>query len=168
MLHGAPDPVELVFVANVRPSTAGTETELAQSNQGNPKVSGPYRRYTVSFVTNPRRLQCAATSDGTHHCVLEFLTFVYDSNGILINTQTNGVNSSFSPARFASSQKSQLLTYHQQISVPAKGEYYLRVGMRDDTSGKVGALELPLAAIAKLPPIPLQTPASAIGRTVTK
>ena len=59
MLHGAPDPVELVFVANVRPSIADTETELAAGNQGNPKVSGPYRRYTVTFVTNPRGLDCA-------------------------------------------------------------------------------------------------------------
>jgi VWFA-related protein len=163
MLHGAPDPVELVFVANVRPSIADTEAELAQGNQGNPKVSGPYRRYTVTFVTNPRGLNCAATSDGTHHCVLEFLTFVYDADGTLINTQTNGMTSTFSPARFASFQKSQLLTYRQQISVPVKGEYYLRIGLRDDTSGNVGALELPIAAIAKLPPIPLQTPAAGSG-----
>jgi len=146
--------MELVFVANVRPSTPGTETELAQGNQVNPKVSGPYRRYTVTFVTNPRALTCAATSDGNHHCVLEYLTFVYDSGGALINTQTSGMNSTFSPERFAAFQKSQLVTYRQQISVPVKGEYYLRLGLHDDTSGKVGALELPIAAVAKLPPVP--------------
>ena len=163
MLHGAPDPVELVFVANVRPSIADTETELAQGNQGNPKVSAPYRRYTVTFVTNPRGLDCAATSDGTHHCVLEFLTFVYGVDGTLINTQTNGMNSSFTAERYAAFQKSQLFTYRQQISVPVKGDYYLRVGLRDDTSGKVGALELPVAGIAKLPPVPQQTPAAEGG-----
>jgi VWFA-related protein len=168
MLHGAPDPAELVFVANVRPSTAGTETELAPDNQGNPKVSGPYRRYTVTFVTDPMALDCAAASDGTHHCVLEFLTFVYNADGTLINTQTNGMDSTFSPERFAAFQKSRLFTYRQQISVPVKGEYYLRIGLHDDTSGKVGALELPVASIAKLPPIPLLTPAAGSERTVTK
>lgn len=168
MLHGAPDPAELVFVANVRPSVADTESELAQGNQGNPKVSGPYRRYTVTFVTNPKGLDCAAVSDGTHHCVLEFLTFVYNADGTLINTQTNGMNSTFSAERFAAFQKSELFTYRQQISVPVKGEYYLRIGVHDNASGKVGALELPIDPIAKLPPIPLQMPAAGNGRTVTK
>ena len=154
MLHGAPAPMELVFVANVRPSIAGTETELAQGNQGDPKISGPFHRYTVTFVTNPRALSCQATADGNHHCVLEFLTFVYNANGTLINTQTNGMDSTFSPERFAAFQKSQLFTYRQQISVPVKGEYYLRLGLHDDTSGKVGALELPVAAVVKSPPTP--------------
>ena len=163
MLHGAPDPVEMVFVVNIRPSIATTETELAQGNQGNPKVSGPYRRYTVTFVTNPRGLDCAVTDDGTHHCVLEFLSFVYGVDGALINTQTNGMNSTFSPERFAAFQKSQFFTYHQEISIPVKGEYYLRLGMRDDTSGNVGALELPVAEIAKLPPLPQRTPAVGNG-----
>jgi hypothetical protein len=160
MLHGAPDPVEMVFVANVRPSVTDTEKELAQGNQGDPKVSGPYRRYTVTFVTNPKGLDCAAASDGTHHCILEFLTFVYNVDGTLINTQTNGMNSTFSPERFAALQKSELFTYRQQISVPVKGEYYLRIGLHDSTSGKVGALELPVSAIAKLPPVSQQSPAA--------
>lgn len=163
MLHGAPDPAEMVFVANVSPSIADTEKELAQGNQGNPKVSGPYRRYTVTFVTNPKGLDCASASDGTHHCVLEFLTFVYNADGTLINTQTNGMNSTFSPERFAAFQKSQLFGYRQQISVPVKGEYYLRIGLHDDTSGKVGALEVPVAAIAKLPPVPQQVHAAGNG-----
>jgi VWFA-related protein len=162
MLDGAPDPAELVFVANVRPSSADTEGELAQGNEGNPKVSGPYRRYTVTFVANPRELSCAATSDGAHHCVLEFLTFVYNADGTLINTQTNGMNSTFSPERFAAFHKSQPFTYRQQISVPSKGEYYLRIGLHDDPSGKVGALEVPVAAIAKLP-IPQQVHAAGSG-----
>ena len=164
MLHGAPDPAEMVFVVNVRPSIANTERELAQGNQGNPKVSGPYRRYSVTFVTNPKGLHCASASDGTHHCALEFLTFVYNADGTLINTQTDGMNSTFSSERFAAFQQSQLFTYRQQVSVPVKGEYYLRIGLHEDTSGKMGALEVPVTAIAKLPPVPQQAPAAGSGR----
>lgn len=160
MLHGAPDPVDLVFVANVRPSIAGQEAAVAQGNQSNPKISGPYRRYTVTFVANPRELDCSVTPDSAHHCVFRFLTFVYSADGTLINTQTDGLDSNLTPDRFAAFRKSPIFSFRQQISVPVKGEYYLRLGMHDDTSAHVGALELPIASVAKLPPIPTQaTPA---------
>ena len=48
----------------------------------------------------------------------------------------------------------------QQISVPAKGEYYLRIGIRDTASDHVGAVELPVAAVAKLPPVAMPAPAA--------
>lgn len=152
MLHGAPDPLELVFIADVRPTTGVTETAVAPGNQVDPKIAGPYRRYTVTFVANPKNVNCAVTSDdGEHHCVLEFLTYAYDADGVLINMQMNGINASFSAERYAAFLKSPL-TYRQQISVPVKGEYFLRLGLRDDTADHVGALELPVAAVAKLTP----------------
>jgi hypothetical protein len=162
MLHGAPDPIELVFIADVRPSNANTEPSLAPGNQATPKISGPYRNYTATFVINPRDLDCAVTSDNEHHCVMEFLAFVCDADGALLNTQTNGINVSLTPERYASFLKSSL-TYRQQISVPVKGEYYLRLGLRDDTADHVGALEVPLAAVAKLPPASSPAPGSGSG-----
>jgi hypothetical protein len=131
-------------------------------NLAAPKIAGPYRRYIVTFIANPKDMDCTATLDGEHHCVVEFLTYVYDVDGVLINTQTNGINAGFSPARYASFLKSPL-TYRQQISVPAKGEYYLRLGMRDDNADHVGALELPVAAVAKLTPASPPAPASTSG-----
>lgn len=153
MLHGAPDPDQLVFVADVRPASMDTETALAPGNQAEPKISGPYRRYTITFVLNPKDLNCELLSGGQHHCEMEFLTFVYDADSTLVNMQMNGINASFSPERYAAFLKSPL-AYRQQISVPAKGEYYLRLGLRDDIADHVGALELPVAAVAKLPPAP--------------
>jgi len=49
----------------------------------------------------------------------------------------------------------------QQISVPVKGEYYLRLGMRDIASDHVGAVELPVATVAKLPAVDVPLPAAA-------
>jgi VWFA-related protein len=160
MLHGAPDPIELLFIADVRPTTGDTETALAPGNQADPKISGPYRRYTVTFVANPKDLSCAVAPDGEHHCVLEFLTYAYDADGVLINMQMNGINASFSAERYAAFLKDPL-TYRQQISVPVKGEYYLRLGLRDDTADHVGAFELPVATVAKL--TPALTPAPGFG-----
>jgi VWFA-related protein len=161
MQRGAPDPEQILFIADVRPGTSDTEPALAPGNLAAPKVSGPYRRYIVTFIANPKDMDCTATMDGEHHCVMEFLTYVYDVDGVLINTQTKGINAAFSPARYASFLKSPL-TYRQQISVPVKGEYYLRLGMRDDNADHVGALELPVAAVAGLTPAstPTSTPTS--------
>jgi VWFA-related protein len=159
MLRGGPDPTELIFLANVRPATGDSEPSAAPGNQPVKKISGPFRRYNVSFITNPAEVNCPTTPDGVHHCALDFLTFVYDPDGTLINMQTDGVNANFSAADYAS-LLNRRLTFHQQISVPAKGEFYLRLGMRDRTTDNVGALELPIAVVAKLPAAPAPPPAA--------
>jgi VWFA-related protein len=159
MLHGAPAPQQLVFVADVRPTNTDTESALAPGNQVDPKISGPYHSYTSTFVVNPKDLRCDALPDGQHHCQAEFLTFVYDSDGKLVNMQMNDINASFSSEKYAVFLKKPL-AYRQQVSVPVKGEYYLRLGLYDEIADNVGALELPVAAAAKLSPVPTRAPAS--------
>jgi len=151
MLHGGPDPTQFIFVADVRPSTAETEQTVAQGNEASKRLPGPYRRYTVTFLANPREVNWTISADGAHHCVLEFLTFVYDSDGKLVNMQTNGIGAGISQDRFAAAMRTNI-SYRQQISVPVKGEYYLRIGIRDTSADHVGALEVPVAAVATLPP----------------
>ena len=158
MLHGGPDPTQLIFVADIRPGSADPEQALAPGNQAAKKTSGPFRRYAVTFVANPRQVVWTQTPDGAHHCTLEFLTFVYDADGKLINMQTNGISTAIGPDKFPSLIQHNLV-YRQQISVPIKGDYYLRLGMRDAASDHVGALELPVTAVAKLPVLPAPTPA---------
>lgn len=152
MLRGGPDPTELIFVASVRPSSVDAEPAIVQTNQASKKLSGPYRRYSVIFLTNPREVNWTPTPDGVHHCTLEFLTFVYDADGKLVNMQTNGISANIPAGKFSELLK-QNIEYQQQISVPVKGEYYLRLGMRDAGTDRVGALELPVATVAKLPPL---------------
>jgi hypothetical protein len=158
MLHGAPDPTQLLFVARVRPSTPDTEAALAPENQASAKITGPYRRYSVNFIFNPRIIHWASGADSRYHCALQFVTFVYDVDGKLINAQSNGMETNFTASQYAAAVSTNL-AYLQQISVPAKGEYYLRIGMHDVGDDRVGALEVPLAAVAKLPPVAGQSPA---------
>jgi VWFA-related protein len=158
MLHGGPEPTELIFAASVRPTSTDTEAELVPGNQVVKKVSGPYRRYAVTFFVNPKELSWTVNSDGAHRCMLEFMTFVYDGDGARIDVQVNGVGAAIPDARFASLQNGNI-NYVQQISVPAKGDYYLRLGMRDVGTDHVGAVELQVAAVAKLPPVAVPLPA---------
>jgi VWFA-related protein len=167
MLHGGPEPTELIFVADVRPSTAEPETTLAPGNQAGRKTSGPFRRYTVTFLTNPREIECDATPDGVHHCAFEFLTFVYGTDGALINMQTNGISASLPAAEFEKTM-ARNFSFQQQISVPVKGEYYLRIGMRDGLTDNVGAVEVPIAAVAKLKPVDAPETAPATDKPTGK
>jgi VWFA-related protein len=159
MQHGAPTPQQLVFLADVRPANTETEPTPASGNQPDPKTAGPYHRYISTFVVNPKDLDCALTMTGDHFCDIEFLTFVYDSDGALVNMAMNGLKASYSGEHWAAFLKAPL-AYRQQISVPVKGNYYLRLGLYDETADHIGALELPVAVVAKVPPAPTQAPAS--------
>ncbi len=151
MMHGAPDPTQLVFVAAVRPSTADTESAAVESNQLGKNVQGPFRRYTIVFAINPSQLNFDAGQDGVRHGGLEFATLVYDDDGAVVNQQTNAILFNIPAQKYADTMKRSLI-YRQQISVPAKGEYYLRIGMRDRNTDYVGAMEVPVARVAKLQP----------------
>ncbi len=157
MLWGSPDPAEIYFVANVRPSSAGDESTIAPGNTSSPKTTGPYRRYSVLFSIVPKDVDCAATPDEVRHCRLESMIFVYDADGVLLNSQSNRINADIPAPRFASLLQSGI-RYREEISVPAKGESFLRIGVRDQTTDRIGTVELPISAVSKLPLFTASTP----------
>jgi VWFA-related protein len=156
MLHGAPDPTEIVFEARVVPVTGEEEPAVAKGNQVNSKLKGPYRRYSVRFMANPDHVDCPVTPDGVHHCSLEFMTFVYDADGVMLNTELNGVKADIPEERYAIVRRVGL-QFQQEISVPVKGESFLRIGLHDLTSDRVGAIEIHSSVLSKTPlPAPAQ------------
>ena len=157
MMRGAPEPTEIVFLASARPSTVDPEPAVAPGNKVEPKVKGPFRRYTVRYNASAANLDCPATLDGVHHCALEFAALVYDSDGTLVNSQTNAVNAALAAPSYKAAQDSGV-QYRQQISVPVSGEFSLRVGILDLNSDRVGAIGFPLAEAAKLTPVSATQP----------
>jgi len=153
MLQGAPGGTQVIFVADVRPSTADVENSPARGNHLGQKVAGPFHRYTVKFIVSPSQVDCGATPDGVHHCILEYRSYVYDAHGALINAEANGVRADIPATNFARMiDHHGTIDYMQQISVPVQGEFVLRVGVRDVATDRLGALELPIAAVARLEP----------------
>jgi len=56
---------------------------------------------------------------------------------------------------------------HQEISVPAKGHYWLRVGVHDRVGDRMGAVEVNLDNVnrtAPAAPAPTAAPAAKLGR----
>jgi VWFA-related protein len=164
MVQGGPEPTEIIFAASIRPATADTEPDVAPGNEIVGSTQGPYRRYTVQFGMDAHDVECTPAAEGAHHCLLESVIFVYDADGVLLNSVAGGISVDFSADQFATLEKSGI-HFHQDISVPVDGASFLRIGVIDETTNKVGAVELPIAALAKLPPpapaAPAATPAEA-------
>lgn len=157
MQRGAPDPTEVIFAADIKSATSEPEDTPTQGNQPMLKVKGPFRKYSVHFIVSPREVNCPLTKDGTHRCMLEFRTYVYDSGGALVNAQFNGAGVDLSASQYENASPSNI-GYVQQISVPVKGEYFLRLGVHDVTNDRLGALELPFEEVANLVSGTEQTP----------
>jgi VWFA-related protein len=160
MTFGGPQPTQIVFSAIVRPTTGDVEPEPLKTTSLNPKIPGPYRRFSVIFTASPRFVAAAPAPDGTRHVELEYITFTYDDQGVLVASTGNRVKSDLSPERYQAMLKGGI-QYQQQISIPIKGNYFLRVGLRDIPSGHVGAIELPLDAVKRLKSIQAEAAAEA-------
>lgn len=138
MLWGAPDPTEIIFTAKVQLSLANPEDSAAPRNHVAPKTAGPFHRYAVKFTIDPAQVKCDATPDGVHHCALEFRAYVYDASGSQINVRADGVKVNMPTASDASLPPRDIV-YPLEISAPVKGDFFLRVGVRDVANDRLGA-----------------------------
>jgi hypothetical protein len=164
MVQGGPEPTEIIFAATIKPATADTEPDVAPGNEIIGTTQGPYRRYTVLLGMDARDVECIPAAEGAHHCVLEAVIFVYDADGVLLNSVAGGISADFSADKFASLQQNGF-HFHQDISVPVIGASFLRIGVIDETTNKVGAVELPVSALSKLPPPSSAAPSAAPATT---
>ncbi len=78
---------------------------------------------------------------------------VYDSNGGALNSAGGVVHADIPASQYGAVLRSGI-GFHQDISVPVNTESFLRIGVRDMATDKIGALEIPIAAVSKLPPPP--------------
>jgi VWFA-related protein len=156
MMHGAPDPTQIIFQVRVVPASAATEDTLDPDTAAGPdasKLKPPYRRYKVIFAADPRHIRFRQSVDGNYAGQMQFVTYVYDQDGQLITRAGNEVRTNLSRAEYAALFRGGL-HFVQQISVPDKGTYYLRIGIHDMDGDRAGAVEFPVAAVRKLSPEP--------------
>ena len=156
MLHGGPNPAEILFKERIRPATGPLADAPLKTNQTNPdpkvKIEGPFREYGIDLVPDAKAFTCQQDDAGDRHCALEVWTFVYNGDGEKLITASNRLF-----RRLSADDYQKMLTtgmaFHQAISVPAKGNYYIRTAVHDMVSDRVGAVEVPVAAVAKLEPL---------------
>lgn len=155
MQFGGPGPTQILFMAKIVP-TARTENRLPPTNQPNAKkkeMRPPYRRYTVWYGTDLKNVAFTTTHDGVHHGSLEFEILLYNPDGEVMNAVRETVKVKL-PAAVYESKLQSGLEFHQKIDTPAKGEYFLRIGVRDLSSDRVGSVEVPIATISRASALP--------------
>jgi VWFA-related protein len=176
MSRGGPAPEDLLFRVRVLPASTTTETTLAPGNELAPVLpsKGPFRRYDLDFLSLPGELTFTQEPDGHRVAKIEFLAYVFDTEGDLL--ATSGRSITLEPrTNDAAKLAHALIQYHLEVSVPDYVETFLRIGMRDVTSNKFGVIEIPTSTVTSLPPAtyapaapaaskPLAAPAGPGGR----
>jgi VWFA-related protein len=147
MMRGAMQPTEILFHVGVTPA-ATPDTTLPPGNNPDPKaMKPPYRRLTLAYNIDLNGIQFDPSADGAYHGQFEYAVNVYDSNdGKLVNSNVMAAKPNLPPAVYQS-----MLTggakLKQEIDLPTKGDFVLRIGVHDLTSDRVGAIEIPVSNI---------------------
>ena len=162
MIHGGPQESEILFKVRVRPSDTPPAEMPLRSNQTNPdpkvRVEGPYKSYGIDLVPDPRAVNCKEDSSGFRHCSIEVWTFVYNTDGEKLITVSNRLRANIKPEDYEKmigtpERPGVGIAFHQEISVPVRGHYFLRTAIHDLNSDRVGSLEIPVGTVAHLDPL---------------
>ena len=92
---------------------------------------------------DPGSLNVTQSADGKRHVKLQFVTALYTPDGNMINSIESKISFDLTDAGYRKMLKDGL-PVKQQIAVPVKGNYFLRVGIHDLSSDRVGAVEIPV------------------------
>lgn len=80
--------------------------------------------------------------DGTFKVSLEFAVLIYDDQGKLYNSNTKVAGAASVTAEKKATMLKSGMQFHQEISVPVKGDFYLRAGIHDRVGDAMGAVEM--------------------------
>ncbi|HEY4379999.1 MAG TPA: VWA domain-containing protein [Acidobacteriaceae bacterium] len=139
--------------ATQNPDAAGPDpTRPAQLRPAGSPVLGAlarkYRkarltRFDLVYALQPAQIAFADGPNGTHSGALEFQAAAYSSNRKLVTTLKQATTLPLSADTDPQSDDTPIFEFAQHLDLPP-GRIYLRVGILDRLSNKVGTLEIPL------------------------
>ena len=147
MMPGTLPPTEVLFQVNAVSAPATDAALPLGNNPGPAAMKPPYRHLTLNYLVDINGIQFDPSPDGNYQGQFEYAVNVYNSDdGKLVNSSTMAAKPSLSPDLYQSMLNSGA-KLRQEIAVPAKGDYTLRVGVHDLTTGHLGAIEVPVSSI---------------------
>jgi VWFA-related protein len=146
MALGAIPPTEIVFTASLQASDKAEKLEKgspvpADNYLKPPWQHKPFRSTTILFHAETRKIQLTRTADGLRHGSVDFVAVVYQPTGENVNSIAQTVNFDLDPAQYRHFL-AEGLNFKEEIAVPEKGNYFLRLGVHDLTGDLAGALEI--------------------------
>lgn len=162
MGRGVPTSSQLLFDVRVAPSAEPAKPDDATVlGTLDPQLkSKPLVRYEFQYLLPSRQITFGDGPGGTRKCSLEFDIAAYDVYGKLIT----GLSQTRTPPPLTADQYQEFIRkpqqFLQEVDLPP-GEIFLRVGILDRVSDKVGTLEIPMTI--KKQPVPLAGPPGGKG-----
>jgi hypothetical protein len=144
MEFGMPQTEQILYKTLIRPmpkkpdTAAGVKTEVKDSHD----------RYSVDFSVDLKDLNLRLDPDGNHDGTLNVSLIVYDKYGTSANRKDHIVQLKVKPDIYKIFQQTGV-QLHAEIDVP-KGQFWLRTGVYDESSHKVGTMEVPLSSVKPL------------------
>jgi VWFA-related protein len=103
-------------------------------------------RYSIDFAIDRNDLKFTTGADGLHNDQLNISIIAYDRYGNIIARRDHRVLLNAKPDVWQVYGEAGV-QLHGEIAVPQNGNYWLRAGIYDDATHKVGTLEIPLSAV---------------------
>ena len=150
MSRGLPTSSDILFDIEVLPSTTPRKPGAPPLGTLNPSLQGKrFTRYGLQYAVPSKQIDFKDGSKQGHNGNLDFDIAVYDSNDKLLTGLSQVVKVNLSDEKYKEMLANQEpIKLYQQIDLPP-GALFLRVGVLDHNSDKVGTLELPLKVANK-------------------
>ena len=136
---GMPQSQQILYKLRIVPAAAA-ENEPAEKKDKN--------HYKVDFAIDPNDLDLKLDGDGTHKGTLNVSLIVYDRYRNIISREDHLAALNIKPDAYALFQSTGV-QLHAELAVP-KGNYWLRTGVYDQGSRKVGTMEVALSSVVPL------------------
>lgn len=143
MDFGLPEAEQILYKTLVQP--ASSDQAATDSTAPGESSKGPVSRYSVDFSVDLNDVKLDLQPDGTHTGSLYLSLFVYDRYGNAASRQVKLAALKIKPDAYAAFQQTGL-QLRAMIEVP-KGQFWLRTGLYDPTTHKVGTMEIPISAV---------------------
>jgi hypothetical protein len=141
MERGVPASSQILFSAGVQPD--GKPADPPVMGTLDPKLQGkPLVRYVIQYSFPARQITFTAGPAGVNKATVEFDVAAYDVFGKRISGLSQTFNLQLEAEKYQQFLKTPF-RFYQQIDLPL-GEVFLRLGVLDGVSDKVGTLEIPL------------------------
>lgn len=141
MDFGMPQAQQILFEARIQPASGNDQSPAPENGAAKRKGS----RYTVAFAIDLKDLRLKLDPDGNHKGKLNISLISYDRYGIIAGRNDQTITLDAKPGAYAVFQKYGL-QINEDVQVP-KGQFWLRAGVYDQASQRVGTMEIPLSSI---------------------
>lgn len=143
MQHGVLPESQVLFHVRVVPA----DDSSVKDEKISPEPAGalakalkpPLTRYVCDYSIDPSGFESKTLPDGHIHREVELTQVAYDSEGVRVNY----TDQALAIDRNAAQDQQSGLRLHQEIDLPA-GHVFLRIGVLDRISGRLGTVEIPL------------------------